>query len=151
MELSVSQARPALGRLVTRAQDPRETIVLTRHGRPLAALVSMEEAQRIWRLQEDEWAGRRSVVSGNRLGQSLRLGWGMVLGPEGKVITHTEAAEIVHDRQMTRAEERRVLVAGGLRPVEGGELVGLVREQPPEPWWPAWWRRFGRFTAVLRG
>ncbi|MEX0306083.1 MAG: type II toxin-antitoxin system prevent-host-death family antitoxin [Ruegeria sp.] len=53
MRCTISQARAQLGELVTLAQDPREVIVLTRYSKPLAALVSMTEAERIWDLQDD--------------------------------------------------------------------------------------------------
>ncbi|WP_367998686.1 type II toxin-antitoxin system Phd/YefM family antitoxin [Shimia thalassica] len=48
MNLTISEARAHLGQLCTRAQDPRQPIILTRHGKPIAALVSMAEVQRIW-------------------------------------------------------------------------------------------------------
>ncbi|MEY8842096.1 type II toxin-antitoxin system Phd/YefM family antitoxin [Cribrihabitans sp. XS_ASV171] len=132
MRLSVSQARPRLGQLVTRAQDPREVILLTRHGEPVAALVSMAEAQRIWDLSDDGAVGWKHPLSGLR-------GWwrrrspvpGMEPGPDGTYVTAREAAIQVRKIQMTRAEERRILQAGGLEPVEGGELAAERRR-----WWP---------------
>ncbi len=41
MRLTISQARARLGELATLSQDPRQVIVLTRYGKPIAALVSI--------------------------------------------------------------------------------------------------------------
>ena len=138
MNLSVSQARRQLGQLVTLAQDPRVPIVLTRHGRPVAALVSVAEVNRIWRLQEEEWMGPKSILSGRARG-ALIARKSLIIGPGGKAITRSEAAEIVHQRQMTRAEERRVLSEGGLTPVDNGELAGTVTWRKRR-WWQVWRR-----------
>lgn len=139
MRLTVSEARACLGQLCTRAQDPREVIVLTRHGRDVAGLVSIPELERIWRLQDAEWGGPRSPLTGRRRGRSLILGAGLTIGRDGRLVTMREAAEQVRDIQMTRAEERRMLAAGGLEPVEGGEIG--VREEAVRP---GAWRRLAR-------
>lgn len=123
MRITISEARARLGQLCARAQDPRQVIVLTRHGRALAAIVSIDEVQRIWRLQEDAWFGRRNPLTGRRRSGAAKVGMQLVPGPDGRLVTAGEAAELVRDRQLTRAEERRVLEAGGLSPVEGGELA----------------------------
>ncbi len=66
MRLTISQARARLGELATLSQDPRQVIVLTRYGKPIAALVSMNEAQRIWELMDDDTIGRKHPLSGLR-------------------------------------------------------------------------------------
>lgn len=140
MRLSLSDARACLGQLCARAQDPREIIVLTRHGRDLAAIVSMEEVRRIWTLQDDAWMGPKNPLTGMRPGGAIQLRRDLTLGLNGKPVTHREAAEQVQQVQMTRAAERRVLAEGGLDPVEGGEVAAT--QQVPETrrwWWP--WRR----------
>lgn len=124
MRLTISQARARLGELATLSQDPREVIVLTRYGKPLAALVSIAEAERIWDLQDDDRIGRKHPLSGVR-------GWwskgraipGMEPGPDGTYLTARDAALKVREIQMTRAEERRILRRGGLDPVAGGEIA----------------------------
>lgn len=129
MYIPVSEARTHLGQLVTRAQDPRAVIVLTRHGRPVAALVSMPEVERIWDLGDDARTGWRHVLAGMR-------GWwhrrptvpGMEPGPDGNYVTAREAAIQVRKIQMSRAEERRILKAGGIEGVEGGEVAGEQRK-----------------------
>lgn len=120
MRFTVSQARGQLGQLCTRAQDPRQIIILTRHGRDLAAIVSMDEVQRIWSLQHDSWFGRSWF--GKRRG-AVVMREDLVPGADGQLVTRREAAQQVHEIQMTRLEERQVLEAGGLEPVEGGEVV----------------------------
>ncbi len=66
MRCTISHARAHLCDLVTRAQDPREVIIRTRHGKPLAALISITEASRIWHLQEDDEIGWKHLLSGIR-------------------------------------------------------------------------------------
>jgi prevent-host-death family protein len=50
MQLTVSAARQRLGQVVNCVQDPNECIVMTRHGTPVAAVVSMANLQRIWQI-----------------------------------------------------------------------------------------------------
>ncbi len=124
MRLTISQARARLGELVTLSQDPRQVIVLTRYGKPLAALVSIAEAERIWQLQDDQMVGRKHPLSGLRGWWSKGRGIpGMEPGPDGRYLTARDAALKVREIQMTRAEERRILKRGGLDPVAGGEIA----------------------------
>ncbi|MAC80139.1 MAG: hypothetical protein CML66_18970 [Rhodobacteraceae bacterium] len=122
MRITVSEARSCLGQLCARAQDPREPIVLTRHGRAIAALVSIEEVKRIWQLQSEDWGPRNPLTGHPVSGGALVLPEGMTTAADGKIVTLREAARQVWKIQMGRADERRVLEAGGLDPVEGGEL-----------------------------
>lgn len=137
MRLTVSEARARLGQLCAQAQDPRDVIVLTRHGHDIAAIVSMTEVKRIWKAQDDAWLGRRNPLTGKRPGQAVQLTAGLVAGPDGRVVSEREAAEMVREVQMTRAEERRLLAQGGLEAVEGGEIGVKVA--------PAWGRWFLRW------
>ncbi|UUV06912.1 type II toxin-antitoxin system Phd/YefM family antitoxin [Ruegeria sp. YS9] len=138
MRCTISHARANLGALVTRAQDPREVIILTRHGKPLAALVSVAEAKRIWHLQDDDEIGWKHPLSGIRgMWSQGRNIPGMEPGPDGSYVTAREAALKVREIQMTRAEERRILARGGLDPVAGGELAA----RPVS----SLWRRLFRF------
>ena len=120
MEITVTDARCQLGHLVTRAQDPWQRIILTHHGRPVAALMSMEEAERIWQLQNDRLYGPRNPLTGVRWGQGKARD--MVFGKNGRLVTWREAALQVQEVQRNRREEREVLLRGGLEPVTGGEL-----------------------------
>lgn len=132
MRLTVSQARSQLGHLCARAQDPREIIVLTRHGQDLAAIVSIDEVRRIWQLQDEAWSGRKSTVTGRRPGATLVLPQGMTVGPDGQIITHRQMAQKVQMIQMRRKEERDLLAKGGLAPIEGGEITEKMVETPAE-------------------
>ncbi len=130
LSLPVSEARRRLSEIVLRVQDPRGFCVLTRHGLPVAYIVSMAELRRIWDLSDLDDIGPRNPVTGGR-GRVRALPAGMVQGPKG-LLTYREAAEKVHRLQMDRAQETAVLRAGGLTPVEGGELTAhAVPAQPP--------------------
>ena len=128
MRVTVSEARPQLGHLCARAQDPLQIIVLTRHGRDIAAVVSIEEVQRIWQLQNEAWSPKKCSVTGKRKGGALVLPEGMTVGPDGHIVTHRELAGIVRNIQIRRKEERELLAQGGLDPVEGGEIAYPVNE-----------------------
>ena len=55
-EIPVTQARAAFADLVNRVGYGGERIVVTRHGRPLAALVSAADLERLRRLDAEEEA-----------------------------------------------------------------------------------------------
>ncbi|MEM9550640.1 MAG: type II toxin-antitoxin system Phd/YefM family antitoxin, partial [Pseudomonadota bacterium] len=93
MRLTVSDARSQLGHLVTRVQDPRTEVILTRHGKPVAALVSITEVRRIWDLQDTERNGWWwPLYRIRRGGGILRTSWDLVPGRDGKMVTRREAA-----------------------------------------------------------
>jgi prevent-host-death family protein len=48
----LTQARTRLGELVSRARFGRERVVLTEHGRPVAAIVSLEELDALQQTQD---------------------------------------------------------------------------------------------------
>ncbi|MYD94023.1 MAG: type II toxin-antitoxin system Phd/YefM family antitoxin [Chloroflexi bacterium] len=50
---SITEARDVLGQLVGRVQYGHERIVLTRHGRPAAALVPMDDHEALERLEDE--------------------------------------------------------------------------------------------------
>ena len=56
----ITEARDVLGQLVGRVQYGHERIVLTRHGRPAAALVPMDDHEALERLEDeiDGWPTR---------------------------------------------------------------------------------------------
>ncbi len=59
-EVPVTQARAELAELVNRVVYGGERVVLTRHGKPLVALVSAADLRR---LEEDEQQGQERVIS----------------------------------------------------------------------------------------
>lgn len=129
ISVPTSEARERLSGLITHVQDPRAFAVLTRHGRPVAALVSMAELKRIWQQQD---------IAEMLEGKHRRSGF--YLGPSGKARTLREAGEEVQKIQLDRKQERELLDMAGLEPVSGGEITA---EMPGHGgrrrwWWP--WR-----------
>ncbi|NEC50520.1 type II toxin-antitoxin system Phd/YefM family antitoxin [Actinospica acidiphila] len=59
-EIPVTQARAELADLINRVVYGGERVVVTRHGKPLVALVSADDLRR---LEEAEGAGETPVVS----------------------------------------------------------------------------------------
>lgn len=123
MQLTVSRARARLGEVVLIVQDPNEPVVLTRHGVPVAAVVSMTSLKRIWQMEDEVDRGmikhplnKFPLRVGERIGRLVR-------GLGGKMVTPKEAALQVRTLQKQRAEERRILAAGGLEIVMGGEVA----------------------------
>ena len=50
---SITEARDVLGQLVGRVQYGHERIVLTRHGKPAAAIVPMDDHEALERLEDE--------------------------------------------------------------------------------------------------
>ncbi len=140
-DVPVSLARDQLSDLVLRVQDPREYRVLTRHGKPVAAIVSMASLERIWRDEQAEtWVDPHRRPSGG------------IRSLDGRYPScQREAAEFVREIQLQRWQERQALARGGIEPLEGGELMATMDEPVeiagPEREAPVpkrrWWRRGG--------
>ena len=111
MRLPMAKARERLAEIVMRVQDPRYYCVLSRHGKPVAAVVSMAALRRIQR-QED--------VSRVYDGRWAPGNW--YSDGKGKLLTIEEAGETVQQVQLDRLAERRILAKSGLEPVPGGEV-----------------------------
>lgn len=117
MRISTTKARAILTEIVTRVQDPRSYCVLTRHGKPVAAIVSMPELERIWSQQ--------------RVEDFVEEGWRPVTFEVGKGFfasgkTQQEVAEELQQVQMDRAMERSILQKAGLTPIPGGEIETAI-------------------------
>ncbi len=52
-EMPISEARDHLGELVSRVEHAADRVVLTRHGKPVAAVISMDDLRRL-EAAEDE-------------------------------------------------------------------------------------------------
>ncbi len=130
LRLPTSAARDRFSEIIHRVQDPRAACVLTRHGKPVAAVVSMAELRRLHAhhdIEDISEHGHRPVSF--TLGKELHL-------------TNAEAAEHVQRLQMDRRIEREVLAKAGLDPVPGGELVEeieVVREAKRKRRWRWLW------------
>ena len=131
VRLPTSNARDRFSDIIHFVQDPRATCILTRHGKDVAAIISMAELRRIYKQQDVEEItehGHRPAMF--TFGKEMHL-------------TNAEAAEHVQRVQMDRRVEREVLSAAGLKPVPGGELVEemeVTAEVSPEvgvkrKWW----------------
>ncbi|MDJ0858023.1 MAG: type II toxin-antitoxin system Phd/YefM family antitoxin [Dinoroseobacter sp.] len=137
LRLSTTVARKHLSEIVVKVQDPRSHCILTRHNKPVAAIVSMTELHRIWRQQDMD-----DLIDKGRTPAHLRMG-----GTDFPGETKQEVAEQVQQVQLDRRRERQLLIEAGLRPIPGGELeIEEVNAPAPKPEGKrAWWRRvFGR-------
>ncbi|MFI2410343.1 type II toxin-antitoxin system Phd/YefM family antitoxin [Streptomyces sp. NPDC018947] len=83
-EIPVTQARAELADLINRVVYGGERVVVTRHGKPLVALVSADDLRRLEELQElaepeqdqviSTVAGVREVASASAVGERGRFG-----------------------------------------------------------------------------
>lgn len=128
--IATTEARDQLPTIVHFVQDPRATCILTRHGKDVAAIISMAELRRIYKQQDIE-----EITEHGHRPAKFTFGKEMHL-------TNAEAAEHVQRVQMDRLTEREVLKKAGLEPVPGGELVEemeVVREVGRKRrWWFFW-------------
>lgn len=133
LRLSTTVARKHLSEIVTKIQDPRSFCVLTRHGKAVAAIVSMNELYRIMRQQDMD-----DLIDKGRRPAVLTMG-----GEDFPGATPAEVAEQVQKVQFDRLRERTLLRRAGLRPIPGGELM-VEEEQPAPAPRGRWWRRLFR-------
>ena len=117
-----------------RVQNPNAYIVICRYGKPVAGIVSMTGMNRIWQIEDEEVDGK---IRHPLFNIGHYAGAKVTTGRNGKTITHREAALQLRTLQLERAEERRILREGGLKPVEGGELreERVVAVEKKRWWW----------------
>ena len=135
MRVSTTTARDHLSEIITRVQDPRAYCILTRHGKPVAAIVSVAEMKRIWSDQDIE-----DVASGKKTPAKFIFG-------RGSHATNAEAAQAILKVQMDRRMEREVLARAGKDPVPGGE-VEVEAEVARSRW--QWVRRARKLVRWTR-
>ncbi|MCP5039047.1 MAG: type II toxin-antitoxin system Phd/YefM family antitoxin [Rhodobacteraceae bacterium] len=89
---NMGQVRRHLALLIARVEHHGTKIILRRHGKPVAAIVSMDDFHRIWEIEDEEILGPRDPDTGRRMGaQWVReTGW----KPEGRTVI----AEVPKDR-----------------------------------------------------
>jgi hypothetical protein len=115
--LPTSRARDHLSQIITHVQDPRNRCLLTRHGKQVAAIVSLDMLARIDRLLMHEGVYDGTWKPGN-----------FTTAADGHLMDDQEAAEYVQQKQVDRLGERRILARAGLEPVPGGEILAEVTE-----------------------
>lgn len=141
VSVSTTEARRNLSALIAQVQHPGSFAVLRRHGRPAAALVSMENLQRIWNAEDVEAVIAGTYRPSGRAFDADR--WG----------SDREAAEAVQQMQIDRLKERELLARQGLEEIPGGEIRGDVVFVPHEPdaaeerTWRRIWRRLGLWSG----
>ncbi|MFJ6015673.1 type II toxin-antitoxin system Phd/YefM family antitoxin [Streptomyces sp. NPDC092952] len=69
-EIPVTQARAELAELINRVVYGGERVVVTRHGKPLVALVSAADLERLEREQEPGAAGEQVISSISSVGSA---------------------------------------------------------------------------------
>lgn len=74
--ISATEARSGLSDLISRAKYSEERTILTRHGEPVAALVSMEDLKTLRKLEDatDVQRARESIEDARRHGGTKSLG-----------------------------------------------------------------------------
>ena len=73
--VSATEARSKLSDLISRAQHSEERTILTRHGKPVAALVSIEDLKALRKLEDatDVARARESIGSARKHGHAMPL------------------------------------------------------------------------------
>ena len=71
--IQVTDVRPRLTELLGRVENGSEKLLLTRYGKPVAALVSMADFDRVWEAEEVELSGPRDPETGRRAAPLLRI------------------------------------------------------------------------------
>ncbi|MFD8620474.1 type II toxin-antitoxin system Phd/YefM family antitoxin [Streptomyces sp. NPDC059513] len=70
-EIPVTQARAELADLINRVVYGGERVVVTRHGKPLVALVSAADLERLERLNAEEAAEEQVISSVSSIGSTV--------------------------------------------------------------------------------
>lgn len=128
---STSEARDQLSALIDWANRPDGKVILTRHGRKVAALVSIHDMTRIMSEAEMD-ATIAKIKTGDRRrlpGTFSAINWR---------VSSRESAEEIRRIQLSRAQERSILERNGLEPVPGGEVEAVVEEKVKRK---RWWKR----------
>lgn len=75
--VDLGQFRAQLSRLVSSVEQREQRVILWRHGAPVAALVSLEDFDRLWSWEDEEIFGPKDEETGRPMGMSWvkRTGW----------------------------------------------------------------------------
>jgi len=72
IRVNITYLRPRLSQYIGMAEHGGKKVIIARHGKPAAALVSMADFRRIWKDEDAELYGPVDPVTGRRRG-GLRL------------------------------------------------------------------------------
>jgi prevent-host-death family protein len=94
-EVPVTQARAEFAELINRAAYGGERIVVTRHGKPIAAFVSAADLERLRQLDREPHPAEEQepLPAAQQAAQILRLGGGLTGGAPG-VYTPTTGSDL---------------------------------------------------------
>ncbi|MEM1375711.1 MAG: type II toxin-antitoxin system prevent-host-death family antitoxin [Pseudomonadota bacterium] len=127
---STTEARDQLSALIDWVNRPDGKVILTRHGRKVAALVSIHDMTRIMSEAEMD-----ATIEKIKTGDPHQLpGTFSVINWR---LSGRESAEKIRRAQLSRAKERSILAKNGLEPVPGGEVEVVVEEKVRRK---RWWR-----------
>lgn len=87
VEISVTEARADFSELINKVGYGHERVVITRHGKPLVALVPAEEAASLWQVQDSSTVTVLDV--GSRLDSAS--------SPMGVAARHSPETRAEHD------------------------------------------------------
>ncbi|AML50238.1 type II toxin-antitoxin system Phd/YefM family antitoxin [Falsihalocynthiibacter arcticus] len=65
-EVNATELRWEMSRILGQVQHGKKIAVIAMHGKPIGAIVPMEDLHRIWEKQDDETHGERDPVTGKR-------------------------------------------------------------------------------------
>ncbi len=100
IKVTMTELKRSLGDLVNRAAYGREWIVLVSHGRPKAAIVSIEDLELLRRLQRGEIPAPRAVTLEelDALRERIRRRW------EAEGVTSVDSADMIREMREERTD-----------------------------------------------
>jgi prevent-host-death family protein len=114
-KVTIREVRPRLTELLTRLDTDDACFVITRYGRPVAALVSYSDLHRIREAEEEELYGPVNPASGARPGSLILLGHPTEGGRDRwRVAFAKKRRKAAEARQRARYEARKAAVETGV-------------------------------------
>lgn len=135
----LTDARLNLTEMIKRTVNGEERMILTRHGKPVVALVTVNELHRIWADEEYELYGPINPDTGKRYGWDwvARTGWKRPLF-EAEAIAKEAAEKAEIEETYARVE---AMMKSWEEEDEGATVASEGRAEDARPvWWKRWWR-----------
>lgn len=137
----LTDVRLNLTEMIKRTLNGEERMIITRHGKPVVALVTINELHRIWADEDYELYGPVNPETGHRHGAAwvARTGWKRPLFE----------AEVIAKEAVEKAEEQEMLTRIEAK-IQSWEEEDTETEQTSEGsagdagpvWWKRWWKRW---------